>query len=304
MDKLAGLTAFVKVAEAESFAKAAREMGLSRSQVNRQVIALEDELGVTLLARTTRQVSLTPTGQAFYLRAKSILNDLQEAETAIQSDHAEPQGDLKINAPMSFGTLHLSSALADFMTRYPNIRVQLVLDDRFVDPVSEGFDITVRVAETREAPSLIEHTIVEAKRLLCASPGYLQQHGRPRTIKELASRPCLHYGNLASGYTWRLRRGDAPETSVRVNGVLCCNNAEALRDAAVAGLGVALLPTFIAGPELQTGRLVSVLPEYQAPPVYLSLLYPPNRHLAARVRVFVKYMQDRFGDPLYWDLIS
>ena len=303
MDKFSSLNAFVAVVEFSSFAQAARSLGLSRSQVNRLVINLEDELGVTLLVRTTRKVSLTPTGEAFYLRAKSILHDLQEAESAIQSDHDEPQGDLKINAPMSFGTLHLGQALADFMQLYPKIRVHLVLDDRFIDPVSEGFDMTIRVAKKHDLPSLIEHEIVEAKRLLVASPGYLRSQGTPADIQELGRRACLHYGNLASGNTWLLENADGQQHSIRVNGVLCCNNAEVLREAAVAGLGIALLPTFIAGPELQAGRLVAVLPEYQPPRITLSLLYPPNRHLAARVSVFVKFMQARFGDKPTWDLV-
>ncbi|WP_097460587.1 LysR family transcriptional regulator [Mangrovitalea sediminis] len=303
MDKFASLNAFRQVVESGSFAQAARELGLSRSQVNRLVINLEDDLGVSLLVRTTRHVGLTPAGQAFYERARSILNELSEAEHQIQSDQEEPQGDIKINAPMSFGILHLGPALIDFMKRYPRIRVHLALNDHFVDPVSEGFDITVRIAEHREQPSLIDHEIVEVKRILCAAPDFLAEHGTPAAIQDLSALPCLHYGNLLAGGSWHLF-GPEGSVQVRVNGVLCSNNAEVLRDAAINGLGVALLPTFIVGPELQTGRLVSVLPDYHAQPIYLRMIYAPNRHLSARIRLLVKFVQARFGDRPYWDLVE
>lgn len=303
MDKFASLNAFRQVVESGSFAQAARELGLSRSQVNRLVINLEDDLGVSLLVRTTRHVGLTPTGQAFYERARNILNELSEAEHQIQSDQEEPQGDIKINAPMSFGILHLGPALIDFMKRHPRIRVHLALNDHFVDPVSEGFDITVRIAEHREQPSLIDHEIVEVKRILCAAPDFLAEHRTPSVIQDLSALPCLHYGNLQAGGSWHLF-GPEGSVQVRVNGVLCSNNAEVLRDAAINGLGIALLPTFIVGPELQTGQLVSVLPAYHAQPIYLRMIYAPNRHLSARIRLLVKFVQARFGDRPYWDLVE
>lgn len=305
MDRFASLTAFVKVVDEGGFAAAARVMGLSRSQVNKLVIGLEERLGVQLLNRTTRSVAATPTGLAFYDRAQAILSDLAEAETAIQDHQDEPQGELKINAPMSFGTMHLGPALADFMLRYPKLRIQLVLDDRFVDPVAEGFDMTVRIAEPADVPSLIDHEIVEARRVICASPDFLKRMGIPESPSDLARLPCLHYGNLPAGNLWRLREGDGGRwRDVQVNGVLCSNNAEVLRDAAVKGLGLALLPTFIAGAELQAGRLVTVLNDIHAPAIYLCLLYPPNRHLSARIRLLVDFFYERFGDRPYWDLVG
>ncbi len=303
MDKLAGLTAFKRVVEDGSFAAAARRLGLSRSQVNRAVINLEDALGVQLLNRTTRTVTTTATGRAFYARVAGVLDDLAEAERAVQSVHDEPQGEIRLNAPMSFGTLHLGKALAAFMTRYPAIRIQAELSDRFVDPVADGFDMTIRVAARRSTPSLIDHEIVEAKRVICASPAFLAAHPPPVDATALTALPCLHYGDLTGGNTWVL---DGPDgrVQVKVNGILCSNNAEVLRDAAVAGLGVALLPTFIAGAALQAGELVSILPGYRPPAIYLTLLYPPNRHLATRIRLFVRFIQDWFGDRPYWDLVD
>ncbi len=303
MDKFASLHAFTKVVDEGGFAAAARVLGLSRSQVNRSVITLEEGLGVHLLNRTTRTVAATPAGQAFYERARAILNDLAEAEAAIRDEHDEPRGELKINAPMSFGTMHLGPALLDFMLEYPQIRVELVLNDRFVDPVAEGFDVTVRIAERAAVSSLIDHEIVEVNRVICAAPEALKRFGKPKRPGDLADLPCLHYGNLPTGKTWRLI-GPEGSTDTKVKGVLCSNNAEVLRDAAVKGLGFTKLPTFIVGAELQAGRLVRVLPDYKAPRIFLTLLYPPNRHLSARIRLLVEFLYQRFGDRPYWDLVD
>ncbi len=303
MDKFSSLTAFTKVVEEGSFAAAARALGLSRSQVNKSVINLEEHLGVQLLNRTTRAVAATPSGQAFYERARAILSDLAEAECAVSEDRDEPRGQLNINAPMSFGILHLGPALSDFMLRYPKISVELVLNDRFVDPVSEGFDVTVRIAAEADVSSLIDHQIVETKRVICASPDLLKRIGEPTTPADLGAAPCLHYGHLTTGRTWRLI-GPEGVVDTQVNGVFCSNNGEVLREAAVKGLGITKLPTFIVGSELQAGRLVTVLQDYKAPSIYLTLLYPPNRHLSARIRLLVAFLYERFGDRPYWDLVE
>ena len=303
MDKFSSLKAFAAVVEDSGFAAAARRLQLSRSQVSKLVMALEDDMQVQLLNRTTKKVSPTPAGQAFYERATRILDDLEEAERALQDDQEEPQGELKINAPMSFGTMHLGPAIADFMARFPKVRVQLNLTDRFVDTVAEGYDMTLRIAEPGEALSMIDHEIVEAKRVICASPDFLKRHGEPRTPKDLEDLPCLHYGNLPTGAAWRLNGPDG-QIDARVNSVLTSNNGEVLRDAARKGLGLALLPTFIVGEELQAGRLVTVLTKYAAPKICICLLYPPNRHLAPRIRLFVEFMYERFGERPYWDLVG
>lgn len=294
MDKLTAMSVFSEVAKTNSFADASRRLGLSRSQVNKLVIALEDDLGVTLFTRTTRKVTLTATGTAYLERVKQILADVSETESLIKDNQENPSGELKINAPMSFGTMHLSQAIIDFMSLYPDIRVQLVLSDEKVNPVSNGFDMTVRIASPSDSMALIEHTIVEARRVICASPQFIERYSKPITLECLKQSPCLHYGNLPSGNNWKLTGPDG-EKSIRVNGVLCSNNAEVLRDACIAGMGFALLPTFIAGKALDEGKLVQVLNEYQAPELLLALLYPPNRHLSARIALFVKFMQDRFG---------
>ena len=303
MDKFSGLRAFVAVVDDAGFAAAARRLRLSRSQVSKLVMKLEDELQVQLLNRTTKKVSPTPAGLGFYDRAKRILDDLAEAERALQDDQEEPQGDLKINAPMSFGTKHLGPAIADFMVQYPKVRVHLSLADHKVDPVAEGYDITLRIAEPTPSMSMIDHEIVEAKRVICASPEFLREHGTPTTPKDLENFACLHYGNLPTGAAWRVEGADG-QFDVRINAVLTTNNGDVLCDAACKGLGLALLPTFIAGEELQAGRLVTVLPDYAPPKVFICLLYPPNRHMAPRIRLFVDFIYERFGDRPYWDLVG
>ncbi|RCK49220.1 LysR family transcriptional regulator [Thalassospira profundimaris] len=303
MDKLVSLQSFVRVVEQGSFAAAARAIGQSRSQVNRAVVALEDDLGVQLLNRTTRTVSVTPSGRAFYQRAKAILTDLDEAEESIRENQEKPAGDIRINAPMSFGTLHLGPALVDFARMYPEIRVELALNDHFIDPVADGFDMTVRISRPTETLALIDHEIIPIRRVICASPDFLHKNGEPTDISDLATLPCLHYGNLPGGSTWKLTGPNGP-VSVQVNGVFCCNNAEVLRDAAIAGLGLVELPTFIAGAELQTGRLVTVLCNYTPPEIFLYLLYPPSRQLSSRIRLLVDFMHDRFGGQPHWDLVQ
>lgn len=300
MDKFAALNVFKHVVEAQGFAAAARQLGMSRSAVNRLVIALEAELGAQLLSRTTRRVAPTATGLAFYERARAILGDLEEAEHAVGESHATPKGGMRINAPMTFGTMHLASAITDFMARYDDIQVQLVLNDRFVDPVEEGFDLTIRIAEPQDDTSLVDHRLIEARRVLCASPDHIAKHGTPAHPRELKSRRCLHYGHLPTGSAWRLTGPDGRH-DIRVNGVLCSNNGEVLKTAALDGLGIALLPTFIVAEALRAGRLVAVLPDFRPPEIWVCVIYPPGRHLSAKVRLLTDFLIDRFSDETAWE---
>ncbi len=299
MNKLEAMKAYVQVVQAGGFAAAAREMEMTRSAVNKLVAQLEDHLGVQLLHRTTRQVSPTEAGEAYYQRCLGILADIDEAEAAMSHLQANPTGSLRVNAPMSFGTLHLGPAIIDFMTQYPDIQVQLTLNDRFVDPIEEGFDLTVRIAQPDPSSPYITHTLTPAHRVLCASPSYLVTYGTPMHPADLKHHRCLHYGYLASGNQWKLMGSDG-EHSIKVKGILCSNNAEILRDAAVRGLGIALLPTFMAGAHLRQGQLQHVLPNYQAPDIMIMAIYPPNRYLSAKVQLLTDYLKHTFQDP-GWD---
>lgn len=294
MDKFESIRAFTQVVNSGGFAAAAREMGLSRSTVNKLVIALENELGVQLLHRSTRVVTPTETGLAFHERCVEILASLEEAERAITQLHEEPRGKLRINAPMTFGTMHLAPALSDFLVQYPDLQVQLTLNDRFIDPIEEGFDITVRIAQPQEVASLIVHPLTSAPRVLCAAPSYLETHGMPVHPGELRQHSCLHYGQLAVEDQWTLI-GTQGEQTVSVAGVLCSNNGEVLRDAAVRGLGITLLPRFIVEPELQQGLLQIVMPEYHPPELSISVIYPVNRHLSTKIQLLVNFLQQRFS---------
>lgn len=294
MDKFDSIRAFTQVVAVGGFAAAAREMGRSRSAVNKLVINLENELGVQLLQRSTRRVSPTATGLAFYERCIEILADLEEAELAVSQLQEEPRGNLKINAPMSFGTLHLAPAVVAFAAKYPDLRVQLTLNDRLVDPIEEGFDVTVRIAELPNPATLTVHPIAPVRRVLCAAVSYLETRGVPTHPTELRWHSCLHYGYLVAGNQWKLTGPDG-EHIIPIKGILCSNNGEVLRDAAIQGLGIALLPTFIVGYALQQGTLQVVLPDYQPPALHLSVVYAPNRYLSTKIRLFTEFLQERFG---------
>jgi DNA-binding transcriptional LysR family regulator len=297
MDKLESMRAFTHVVNYGSFAAAARHMGMSRSAVNKMVINLESSLGVQLLHRSTRKVTITETGKGFYERCLNILSDVEEAELAVSSLNEEPRGKFKLNAPMSFGKLYLAGAIADFMLKYPELQVQLTLDDRFVDPIDEGYDLVVRIAETVESASLIVHKLTTIKRFLCASSSYLKTFGSPKNPQELEQHSCLHYGDLTSGNHWKLRDKNG-EYLVNIKGVLCSNNGEVLAQAVRKGLGIALLPNFIISQDLQAGKLKVILPEYEATELTLSIIYPVNRHLSTKVKLFTEFLKNRVNNVL------
>lgn len=299
MDKWESMRAFVQVIEAGGFAAAARQMDLSRSAVNKLVINLEDDLQVQLLHRTTRKVTPTPTGLAFYERCVAILADIAEAELAVTRLHSEPKGGLRINAPMSFGSLHLAPALVEFLQRYPEVQIELSLSDRLINPIEEGFDVTVRIAQSNTSPSLIVHELCPMPVILCAAPNYLAQHGYPRQPQDLANHICLPYGHGTKHQPWMLMGPDG-EVTVSVSGPLCANNGEPLRGAAIQGLGITLLPLFMVGEDLQQGRLQRVLPDYQAPVLSLCILYPVNRHLSIKVQRLGEFLRDRFTHLPPW----
>ncbi|MEM7061970.1 MAG: LysR family transcriptional regulator [Cyanobacteria bacterium P01_B01_bin.77] len=294
MDKFAAMQAFVQVVEANGFAAAARVMGLSRSAVNKLVITLETDLGVRLLQRSTRRVTPTATGMAFYERCLGILADLEEAELAVSQAQAEPVGPLRVNAPMTFGTLHLGPVIAEFMVQYPGVQVQLTLEDRFVDPVAEGFDLTVRIAQPETSSRLVVHELAQLRRLLCAAPRYLQHHGMPQSAEDLRNHSCLAYGELAGRHEWLLA-GPTGENRVVVNGAMCSNNGEVLRDAAILGLGIVLLPEFIVQQSLEQGSLQEIMVDYRPQALSLWVMYPTNRHLSTKVQLLTVFLQERFG---------
>jgi DNA-binding transcriptional LysR family regulator len=302
MDKLEAMNAFAKVVAAGSYAEAARRLGLTRSAVSKAVMELEQLLGARLLDRTTRRVTPTEAGLAYNERCVSILADVEETEIQISRLHDEPRGVLKINAPMSFGTLYLGAAVADFMGAHPDLRIELTLNDRFIDPLEEGVDVTVRIGALTDS-SLIARRLAPARRVLVASPDYVARNGAPESPEQLGAHRCLDYGHMAATHRWQLVQ-DGDIITVPIAAALCSNNGEVLREAALAGNGIALLPTFIVGPDIEAGRLRVVLP--QTPPTELAIyaLYAPNRYLAAKTRVFIDFLVKRFGERPFWDAFA
>jgi DNA-binding transcriptional LysR family regulator len=303
MDKLGNIRAFVRVVDRNGFAAAARDLGVSRSLVSKAVIRLENELGTQLLQRSTRRVTPTEAGLAFYDRALRILSDVEEALSAVRDLQEKPAGRLRINAPMSFGTLHLAPLVAEFMARYPDVQVELVLGDRFIDPIEEGFDVTLRIGERPALSSLMLREFVESKRVLCASPAYLRLAGEPVTPAELRQHRCLHYGYQDSGSHWRLA-GPVDEKSWAIHCVMWSNNGEILKAAAIADQGIALLPTFIVGSALQEGSLRTLLNDYRPRATRLFALYPRHRHLSAKVRLFIDMLEELIGSRPRWDFVQ
>lgn len=295
MDKFESMRAFVRVVESGGFAAAARAMGLSRSAVNKLVLNLEDVLKVQLLQRTTRKVTPTPTGLAFFERCVAILADLEEAELAVSQLQTEPRGQLRINGPMTFGTRYLAPVIAQFLQHYPDLHVEMSLSDRFIDPIDEGFDVTVRIAKPFEYTSLIVHELFPAPVILCAAPSYLAKQARPETPSDLANHACLAYGHIAADNQWTLI-GPNGEHRITVHGPLCANNGEPLQEAALQGVGIALLPRFIVEDDLKTGRLQQVMPGYEAPLLSVCVLYPVNRHLSTKVRLFIEFLAEQLRE--------
>lgn len=296
MDKLEGMRAFVEVVNHSGFAAAGRHMNQSRSVINKLVAQLEKDLGVQLLQRTTRRVSPTDMGRAYYERCVDILAEVTAAELSVTQMQAEPKGSLRINAPMSFGTMHLGEAIAHFMHRYPDIQVQMTLSDRFVDLIEEGFDVTLRISAAQPEDALISHDIAPIHRVLCASPDYLAQRGTPAHPDDLRSHDCLKYGHLATGSRWQLTGPDKVYT-VPIKCRCYSNNGEVLRESAIAGVGIALLPTFIVGKALKTNQLKVVLPDYSPTLITARLCYATNRHLSTKIQLLTTFLQTWFESP-------
>jgi len=299
MDKLEAMQAFSRVVALGSYAEAGRALGLTRSAVSKAVLELEHVLGVRLLDRTTRRVGPTEAGRAYYERCIDVLALIDETEAQISRLHDVPKGVLKINAPMSFGARYLGDATAAFMNAYPDLKVELTLNDRFVDPIEEGADVTIRIA-TLESSSLVARKLAPARRVLAASPGYIARHGAPRTPEELARHRCLSYGHTTTLQVWQLTR-DGKTIAVPISSALCSNNGDVLRAAAVAGQGITKLPTFLVGADIAAGLLEVVMPAHPPTGLGIYALYAPHRYLAAKIRVLIDFLVVRFGERPDWD---
>lgn len=298
MDRLAAMQAFIHVVEAGSFVRAAEKLGASTSSTSRLIADLEAHLGARLLNRTTRRLSLTETGQAYYERCVQLLADIGEAEALAGAAAASPSGRLKLTCPYNLLAQPIAPALAEFSRRHPQVGFDVTVADRVIDLVDEGFDLAIRIG----APGgerVAARRLGTTQLVICASPGYLAQRGEPRAPADLGSHSALTYAYVSSPFQWRLADADGTVHEVRVGGTLHANSGELLVAAAVAGMGIVFEPDFVVGPWLARGELQRLLPQYSGPKLDVWAVYPSRRHLSAKVRTFVDYLGGIFAvDPL------
>lgn len=302
MDNLIGMAVFARVAEARGFSAAAQRLGISKSAVSKQIARLEQSLGARLLNRTTRRLSLTEVGSAFYEHCARVVAEAEAAELSVSRLRSEPRGVLKLTAPAAFGRQHLASAMPEFLGAYPELKVEMDLNDRLADLAEEGIDVAVRLFG-EPAPNTVARRLAPIHWVVCATPAYLGKYGTPLEPAELRAHNCLFYSFRATESDWRFRHVGG-EVSVRVSGNFVANNSLAIRETAVRSMGIALAPTFIVGDDLRDGTLELLLPEYQPQGTYgneIHAVYLPNRYLSPKVRAFIDFFVARFGPEPYWD---
>lgn len=300
MDRFTSLTIFARVVANGSFAAAARQLNMSPAAVSTHVQALEQRLGTRLLNRTTRSLALTEVGQVFYERSTHLLAELEETERLAGELQKAPRGRLRINVTPSFGDLHVAAAAADFSARHPDISIELIATSRFADLIEEGFDLAVRTEPPPES-SLIARRIAPVRLVVCGAPDYFDKHGMPQRPEDLAAHNCLRLSELSFRDEWCLTGADGKETWIPVTGTLRANTTVALRTAALRGQGLVLLPTFLVGDDLKAGRLVPALSGYAPADAAIRAMYPSSRHLSAKVRMFIDFLIERFGNDPAWD---
>ncbi len=297
MSSFLDIEIFARVVTAGSMSAAGREMGLSPAVVSKRMRRLEDKLGTRLLQRTTRQISLTEAGQGFYERAVAILAAIEEAESFVTRRSSLARGTLRVSAPTSFGRMHIAPHLGPFIDDNPDLSINLILSDEFVDVVGDGFDLAIRIAELTDS-SMVARRLAPIHRVLCAAPDYLARAGEPMDIDDLQHHVCLA---AAQQDPWRLEGPQGPVT-VRASGPIRTNSSEVVREAVLAGYGIALRSTWDVGPELSAGRLQILLPAYRGSErVGVHAVYPSRRFLPAKVRLFIDYLAQLYGPEPYWD---
>lgn len=299
MHELSGMELFIKVVEAKSFTEAAKLLGITPSAVSKQISRLEDRLGVQLLNRTTRRIALTDVGAAYYERCVRIMAEVEEAEALVSNLYTKPRGLLRVSVPVILGQLHFAPAVPLFLKQYPEVQLELIMNDRYVNPIEEGFDLVIRIDEMPDSSMVARH-LAPNRRVVCGAPAYFEAHGTPETPEDLMRHNCLTYGPHYPHKEWFFKTGET-RRAVRVAGNFQTNNAQALRMAALGGLGIALLPTFIVGADLRQGLLRPVLSQYVSSDTAIYAVYPHSRHLSPKVRAFVDFMAQRFGPNPAWD---
>ena len=293
VDKLNAMAIFVRVVERGSFSAVARELQTSQPTISKILKALETELGGKLIARSTRQLSLTDEGQRYYAQCRQILAAVDNAEHSFQSGREQIAGSLRIGSSVSFGRLQIASRLPDFLARYPQLEIDLQLNDQNQDLVEEGLDVSLRIGELSDS-NLIARRIGDTQRITVASAAYLARRGEPQTPEQLSEHNCLQFNLLSSQNLWHYEK-DGQRHSVRIKGNAQSNNSEAIREMVLGGLGIALSPVWLFAEDLKAGRVTAILPGYQTQSLPIHAVFPANRRQSARVKAFVDYMSDALG---------
>lgn len=299
MDKFTTMTVFTRVAKSGSFTSAAHESGISRAMVTKHIMHLESSLGVRLLNRTTRHLSLTEVGRAYLERCLTILAEIEETEASVTQLHSEPKGTLRISAPPYFGSKHLIPAIVEYNRSFPDVHFDVVLHSGIIDLIEEGIDLAIRLDHLDDS-SLVSRNLAVSQLILCASPDYLQKQGIPRYPEDLQRHNCLINTSLPPRDIWKFLDGKV-QKSLRVNGSMRANIAAAVRSAAIHGMGLAVLPSYMIGEELIKARLVQVLKAYPVAAVNIHAVYPHRKYLSAKVRTFLDFLCRRLKPKPYWD---
>jgi len=294
---ISDLEIFARVARTGNMSAAGREMALSPAVVSKRVSLLEDRLGARLFQRTTRQLTLTETGEGYFKRVVDILSLVEEAEDFVSRRNTKPRGILKVTAPTSFSRRHLTPHIASFLTRYPDIEIDMHLTDAFVDIIRDGFDLAIRIGELQDS-SLVARKLAGDHRILCAAPSYLQKHGNPKSVADLEHHSCIGAGLQEA---WRLEGPDGNKQA-KIHSNIRTNSADFVREALIAGLGIGLRATWDVGQELISGELVRVLPEYRGPSTLaIHAVYPSRDFMPAKVNVFIEHLAEIYGTEPYWE---
>jgi DNA-binding transcriptional LysR family regulator len=300
MESFAAIPIFVTVVETGGFSPAAKQLGISKSAVSKRVTQLEEQLGAKLLHRTTRKLSLTEAGEHYFQHARMAHQAAKDAKDAVDQLQGEPQGRLRINAPMSFGRLHLAPLIPEFLKRYPKINIDLVMEDKVSDLIGDGFDIAIRGGNLSSS-SLVARKLAPLKNILCVSPEYIKHHGKPTQLEELHEHNCLIFTHSHDVKEWIFIK--AGQTyAIEVTGNYQVNNSEALKEAILQGVGIGRLPTFVAGQELKKGKLIALFEDYRMPDKSINAVFPERQYMPTKVRAFIDFAIEYFGgDTPYWD---
>jgi DNA-binding transcriptional LysR family regulator len=303
VDRVLEMAIFARVVEANSFSGAAQRLGISKGSVSKHVAALERSLGARLLNRTTRRLSLTEIGRAFYEHCAHVVSEAEAAEVAVLRLRSAPRGALKLTTPVAFGRLHVAPAIPDFLARYPEMSVQMVMEDRVADLAKEGYDIAVRMLTTAP-PNVVARRLAPVRWVVCAAPEYLERHGTPQTPRDLVRHNCLLYALPGVSPYWHFRSSTG-NMRVRVTGNFSASGSLALREVVLRGLGIAWLPTFTVGQDIEHGTLRVLLPKHEARGPFggaIYAVYLPTRQISPKVSAFIDFFLARYSPEPYWDL--